>query len=130
MSRRERRPDFEEKDNRKKRKKNKTEKIHVEGDRRRIASRVISIIASLVMILVIVWNTYQIFNSVVMFARYVKGEPIMAAVMDVARIIIRVGCIVYAVAIIIESFQVWLVRRADWKQAKHRRLSRNTVRFT
>ena len=130
MSRRERRPDFEEKDNRKKIKKNKTEKIHVEGDRRRIASRVISIIASLVMILVIAWNTYQIFNSVVMFARYVKGEPIMAAVMDVARIIIRVGCIAYAVAIIIEAFQVWLVRRADWKQAKHRRLSRNTVRLT
>lgn len=89
-------------------------KEHRDGLRRRKVTCIFAVVAVLAMLAMIAWRIRQVSQGVYYLAMYIDGEPMFAVAIALARTLLRLACVVYGMAVIWQSVQVWFMKRADW----------------
>lgn len=89
-------------------------KEHRDGVRRRTVTNAFAFLAALAMLAMIAWRMRQIGLGVYYLAMYFGGETVLTVGIALARQLLQLTCILYGLAVIWQSLQVWFMKRDGW----------------
>lgn len=89
-------------------------KEHRDGVRRRKVTNAFACVAAVAMIAMLVWRIRQVGLGVYYLSMYADGESPEASAIAVCRQLLRATCIVYGLAVIWQSLQVWFMKKEGW----------------